>query len=222
VYAELIDNGVRVGRKRVARLMHAAGLQGVSRRRRRGCTKREEGASPVPDLVKRDFSAAGPDRLWVADIKYVPTEGGFLYLAVVVDAWNRQVVGWSMAAHLRTELVLCALEMALWRRHPDGVVHHSDHGCQYTSVAFGQHCRDAGVSPSMGTVGDCFDNALCESFFATLKCELLDRRRFRTREEARMAIFDYIEGWYNLHRRHSALDYLSPVEYEKRHQVRAA
>jgi putative transposase len=214
VHAELIATGERVGRKRVARLMRAMGLEGVSRRRRRGTTRRDLRARPVPDLVERDFTASGPDRLWVADITYVPTWSGFLYLAVVVDAWSRRVVGWSMAGHLRTELVLSALEMALWRRRPGNVIHHSDQGCQYTSIAFGQRCREAGVRPSTGSVGDCFDNAMCESFFATLECECLDRERFRTRQDARMAIFDFIEGFYNPHRRHSALDYESPVSYE--------
>jgi putative transposase len=214
VHAELRATGERVGRKRVARLMRAIGLEGVSRRRRRGTTRRDRTARPVPDLVERDFTASGPDRLWVADITYIPTWSGFLYLAVVVDAWSRRVVGWSMARHLRTELVLSALEMALWRRRPGNVIHHSDQGCQYTSIAFGQRCREAGVRPSTGSVGDCFDNAMCESFFATLECECLDRERFRTRSDARMAVFDFIEGFYNPHRRHSALDYESPVSYE--------
>jgi putative transposase len=147
----------------------------------------------------------------------VPTEAGFLYLAAVLDAWSRRVIGWAMATHLRTELVLAALEMALApppRRHPS-----SDHGCQYTAVAYGERCLAAGVRPSMGSVGDAYDNALCESFFATLECELLDRERFRTPAEARRAIFDYIEGWYNPRRRHSALGYESPLRYERLHGV---
>ena len=216
VHAELTAEGVRVSRKRVARLMRAAGLEGVSRRKGRTTTIRDLEARPAPDLVQREFSADGPDRLWVADITYIPTWAGFLYLAIVLDAWSRRVVGWSMANHLRTELVLAALNMALWQRRPDDVVHHSDQGCQYTSIAFGKRCRDAGVRPSMGSVGDCYDNALCESFFATLECELLDRSRFRSQAEARMAIFDFIEGWYNPHRRHSGIDYVSPMEYERR------
>ena len=150
------EEGHRVGQKRVARLMRAAGIVGVCRRRRGGLTRRAAEAQPIPDLVERDFSAAGPDQLWVADITYVPTWAGFLYLAVVVDAWSRRVVGWSMATHLGTELVLSALEMALWRRRPEAVIHHSDQGCQYTSIAFGQRCREAGVQPSTGSVGDCF------------------------------------------------------------------
>ena len=214
VHFELGIRGVRVSRKRVARLMREAGLQGVSRRSRFSTTVRDRQARSAPDLVERNFTAAGRDRLWVADITYIPTWTGFLYLAVVLDAWSRRVVGWAMATHLRTELVLEALDMALWRRRPSGVIHHSDQGTQYTSIAFGQRCREAGVRPSMGSVGDCFDNALCESFFATLECELLDRRRFRTQSEARMAVFEFLEGWYNLHRRHSSLGYLSPAEFE--------
>ena len=134
----------------------------------------------------------------------------------MLDAFSRRVVGWSMANHLRARLVRDALDMALWRRRPGDVIHHSDQGSQYTSLAFGARCREAGVRPSMGSVGDAYDNALCEAFFATLECELLDRRRFRSQAEARMAVFRFIEGWYNPRRRHSALGYLSPVEYERR------
>lgn len=214
IQAELKADGTRTARKRIARLMHAAGLQGVSRRKGCWTTRRDRDATPAPDLVQREFAAAGPDRLWVADITYVPTWAGFLYLAVVLDAWSRRAVGWAMANHLRTELVLEALDMALWRRRPESVIHHSDHGCQYTSIAFGLRCREAGVKPSMGSVGDAYDNALAESFFATLECELLDRQRFRSQIEARVAVFDFIEGWYNTPRRHSALDYESPMSYE--------
>ena len=217
VHAELAARGIHVGRKRVARLMRAARLHGVSRRKAFRTTVRDEtAASAVPDLVERQFTAEGPNRLWVADITYVPTGAGFLFLAVVLDAWSRRVVGWAMQLHLRTELVLAALDMALAQRQPMGVIHHSDHGCQYTSVAFGTRCRAAGIRPSMGSVGDAYDNALCESFFATLECELLDRHRFPTQGAARLAIFDFIEGWYNPRRRHSRLDYLSPIAYETR------
>jgi len=216
VHAELAAESTQVGRKRVARLMRTAGLMGLSRRKGCWTTLRDREARPAPDLVARDFTAAGPDRLWVADITYIPTWAGFLYLAVVLDAWSRRVVGWAMANHLRTELVLEALDMAIWQRRPAEVIHHSDQGCQYTAIAFGLRCREAGVRPSMGSVGDAYDNALAESFFATLECELLDRRRFRTQVEARMAVFEYLEGWYNPHRRHSALRYLSPVAYEQR------
>ena len=211
----------QLGGNRVARLRREAGLEGASRRRGPRTTCRDRDAKPAPDLVERDFVAAGPDRLWVADITYIPTWAGFLYLAVVLDAWSRRVVGWSMATHLRSELVLEALNMALWQRRPEAVVHHSDQGTQYTSIAFGLRCKEVGVRPSMGSAGDCFDNALCESFFATLECELLDRRRLRTQAEAKMAIFEFIEGWYNPHRRHSALDYESPISYERRQKSAA-
>jgi putative transposase len=218
VHAELAAQGSYVGRKRVARLMRLAELQGVSRRKFR-TTIRDENTPPAPDLVERQFTTAGPNRLWVADITYIPTGAGFLFLAVVLDAWSRRVIGWAMETHLRTELVVAALDMALAQRRPTEVIHHSDHGCQYTSLAFGQRCRVAGVRPSMGSVGDAYDNALCESFFATLECELLDRHRFRTHIDARLAVFDFIEGWYNPRRRHSALDYLSPMIFERTHRT---
>ena len=216
IHAELADEGVHVGRKRVARLMRAEDLQGVSRRKAPRTTQRrpEAETQPIPDLVQRDFTATRPNELWVADVTYVPTWAGFLYLAVVLDAWSRKIVGWAMATHLRTELVLEALQLAVKQRRPQGVIHHSDHGSQYTSLAFGRRCREAGVRPSMGSVGDCFDNALCESFFATLECELLDRTSFRSPAEAKPVVFQFIEGWYNPDRRHSALDYLSPNRYE--------
>jgi len=216
IHAELAAEGAAIGRKRVARLMRAAGLAGVSRRQGTRTTRRDQDAARAPDLVERDFSAEAPDRLWVADVTYVPTWAGFLYLAVVIDAFSRRVVGWAMATHLRTELVLEALNMALWQRRPEAVVHHSDQGSQYTSIAFGKRCREMGVRPSMGSVGDCYDNAMAESFFATLECELIDRSTFRTQVEARMAIFEFIEAWYNPHRRHSSLGYLSPMQYERR------
>jgi putative transposase len=157
IHAELRTQGIRVGRKRVARLMRQAGLEGVSRRRKVRTTRRSGAGRPAPDLVERDFAVTGPDRLWVADITYVPTWAGFLYLAVVLDAWSRRVVGWSMATHLRTELVLEALNMALSQRRPEGVIHHSDQGSQYTSIAFGLRCAEVGVRPSMGSVGDALD-----------------------------------------------------------------
>jgi len=219
IHEELLAARLQLGRKRVARLMKAAGLCGVSRRKWVITTVRERGARPAPDLIERNFAAAAPNRLWVADITYIPTWAGFLYLAVVLDTFSRRIVGWAMETHLRTELVLQALNLALWQRRPKAVIHHSDQGSQYTSIAFGQRCREAGVRPSMGSVGDCFDNAMCESFFATLECELLDRRRFKTQIEARMAVFEFIEGWYNPHRRHSALDYHSPINYERIQQT---
>lgn len=214
VHAELSAQGIHVGRKRVARLMRRAGLVGVSRRK--WCTTTvSDGTPPAPDLVDRDFTVEEPNQLWVADITYVPTWAGFLYLAVVLDAYSRRIVGWAMATHLRSELVVDALNMALGQRKPEAVIHHSDHGTQYTSIAFGLRCREAGVQPSMGTVGDAYDNAMAESFFATLECELLDRRKFRNQVEARMAVFEFIEGWYNPRRRHSALGYMSPAEFER-------
>jgi putative transposase len=219
VHAELRYGGTRCSRKRVARLMTLAGLEGVHRRRSIRTTVRDRDAAPAPDLVNRTFRASAPDRLWVADITYVPTWAGFLYVAVIVDACSRKVVGWSMAGHLRTELILDALDMAITRRRPaDGLVHHSDRGTQYTSLAFGRRCREAGISLSMGSTGDAYDNAMAESFFASLETELLDRTTFRTRADARLAVFDYIEAFYNPHRRHSALDYLSPAEFERRYR----
>jgi putative transposase len=222
IHAELKEHGEQVGEKRVGRLMQEEGLEGVSRRATTTTTRRAEDARPAADLVDRKFEASGPNQLWVADITYIPTWAGFLYLAVVLDVWSRRIVGWAMATHLRSELVLDALNMAIAQRRPAGVIHHSDQGSQYTSVAFGLRCKEAGVRPSMGSVGDCYDNAMCESFFATLECELLARRRFRSPVEARMAVFRYIEGWYNLHRRHSALGQLSPVTFEKQLEVSAA
>jgi putative transposase len=222
IRAELVDvDGLRIGIRHVSRLMRQAGIAGVSRRRFCVTTKRD-GMPASPDLVDRKFEADGPNKLWVADITYIPTWAGFLYLAVVIDVWSRRVVGWSIANHLRTELVLAALDTAVAQRQPSGVIHHSDHGTQYTSVAFGQRCHQAGVRPSMGSVGDAYDNAMCESFFASLECELLDRHALKTHADARMAVFRYIEGWYNPRRRHSALDYLSPVNYEKKHDEEAA
>jgi putative transposase len=215
VHAELWAGGEKHGRKRIARLMRAAGLVGASRRRSGiTTTRRDREARPAPDLVDRKFAAPGPNRLWVADITFVPTASGFLYLAVVLDAWSRKIVGWAMANHIRAELVVDALEMAIGQRRPDDVIHHSDQGSQYTSLAFGNRCREAGVRPSMGSVGDAYDNAMCESFFATLECELLERRRFASQAEAKMACFSFIEGWYNPVRLHSALGYRSPMAYE--------
>src|SRR5208283_512936 len=215
IHADLRDEGVSISGKRVARLMRERGIYGASRRKSTTTTIRNRDARPAPDLVDRKFTAERPDQLWVADITYIPTWAGFLYLAVVLDAYSRRVVGWSMANHLRTELVLEALNMAIYRRKPDGVIHHSDQGCQYTSIAFGARCREANVRPSMGSVGDAYDNAMCESFNATLECELLVQHNFKTQREASLAIFDFIEGWHNPHRRHSALGYLSPNNYER-------
>jgi len=224
IHAELKEvDHVHCGRKRVARLMRRAGLVGVCRRRQVHTTRRDTSAPLQPDLVQRAFSATEPNRLWLADITYVPTWEGFLYLATVLDAYSRRVVGWAMAEDLRAELVVGALEMALAHRRPGaGLIHHSDHGSQYTSLAFGRRCHEAGIAQSMGSVGDAYDNAMAESFFATLECELIDRTRFRTRDEARLALFDFIETFYNPIRRHSALGYSSPADYERRYALAVA
>ena len=219
VHAELrLGLDVHVARKRVARLMRAAGLQGCHRRRRHGLTRRDPQAVPAPDLVQRNFAPPAPDRLWVADITQQRTDEGWLYVAVVLDCFSRRIVGWSMADHLRTELVLDALDMAIAQRNPaPGLVHHADHGCQYTSLAFGRRLQQAGLVASMGTVGDALDNAVAESFFATLECELLDRYPWPTRAGLRTAIFDFIEVFYNRQRRHSTIGYQPPVSYEHQH-----
>ena len=218
VHAELRDQGLVVSRKRVARLMRQHGIRGVSRRRA-WCTTttRDKRQRPAPDLVERQFAADGPNQLWVADMTYVPTWAGFIYLAVVLDVWSRRIVGWAIGEQMTTELVLTALNMALQQRKPDGVIHHSDQGSQYTSIAFGERCKKMGVRPSMGTVGDAYDNAMAESFFATLECELIDRKSWQTKTEARLALFSYIEGWYNPRRRHSGIGQMSPAKFEAAH-----
>ncbi|MGV9775071.1 IS3 family transposase [Streptosporangium sp. NPDC003464] len=222
IHADLREiDGIRVGRKRVARLMRRAGLAGVSRRKGCRTTIADRQAVAASDLVKRKFSAVEPNRIWTADITYVPTWQGFLYLAVVLDVFSRRIVGWAMADHMRTELVTDVLAMAIHQRRPSvGVIHHSDKGSQYTSIAFGRRCEQAGVRPSTGRTGTCFDNAITESFFASLECELIDWRTFRTRSEAERAVFGYIEGFYNRRRRHSANGQLSPAEYEHRQTLK--
>lgn len=218
VHAELtLGHGIRCGKNRVARLMRKAGLEGAHRRRRRGMTRRQPSATPQPDLVNRDFAANKPNRLWVADMTQHKTDEGWLYLAVVVDVFSRRVVGWSMGERPVADLAVNAVNMAIWNRRPvRGVIHHSDHGAQYTSLAFGRTLRQAGIVGSMGSVGDALDNAMAESFFATLQTELLDRRPWPTRAALMTAIFEYIEGFYNRRRRHSSLGQLSPDEYERR------
>lgn len=218
ILAELKFLGEKIGKKRVQRLMKELGIFGACRRRWITTTTRDQ-SQPAPDLVSRKFVAEKPNQLWVADITYIPTWEGFLFLSVVLDVFSRKIVGWAMQNHLRTELVLQSLTMALNQRKPEDVIHHSDQGCQYTSIGFGMRCKEAGVKPSMGSVGDCFDNAMCESFFATLECELLERNRFKTRAEAQLKVFEFIEGWYNPHRRHSALDYQSPMQYEQNNRA---
>ena len=218
VRAELQEAGHKVSRKRVARLMRKAHIRGVTRRRYVVTTERDARQRPAPDLVNRRFHASAPNQLWVADITYVPTWQGFIYLAVVLDVFSRKVVGWSIDEQMPAGLVTAALDMALHTRDPGSVIHHSDQGTQYTSVEFGNRCREMGVRPSMGTVGDAYDNAMAESFFATLECELLDRRSWRTKAEAKTALFTWIEGWYNPRRRHSSLGQISPNNYERKHQ----
>jgi putative transposase len=218
IRAELANQGIVASRKRIAGLMRTAHIRGVSRRRGYVVTttpdKRQRNA---PDLVKRQFVATDINQLWVADMTYVPTWAGFLYLAVVTDVYSRKVVGWAFGAQMTADLVVAALNMALFTRKPESVIHHSDQGSQYTSVAFGKRCKEMGVRPSMGTVGDAYDNAMAESFFATLECELIDRRVWKTHTEARLAIFTWIESWYNPHRRHSSIDYMSPINFERQH-----
>ena len=220
VHAELrLGEGICCSRKRVERLMRQARVAGIYRRRRRGCTRRDLAAQPADDLVNRAFDPEEPDTLWVMDVTEHPTPEGKLYLAVVLDAFSRIVVGWSLADHIRSELVVDALQMAIWRRRPpkDQTVAHSDHGSTYTSWAFGRRLRAAGLLGSMGTVGDCFDNSVAESFFGTLQLELLDEHHWTSRQHLALAIFDWIEAWYNPKRRHSYCNMLSPVDYEAAH-----
>ena len=216
IHAALRATGERVGRKRVARLMRELGIQGVTRRRSTTAMRRKIAqARYAPDLVMRDFSADGPNQLWVADITQVRMWGGWLYLAVVLDVWSRRVVGWAIKSHPRTELVRDALAMAISNRKPrTPVIHHSDRGAQYTSLAFGKHCREAGIVQSMGSAGNAYDNAMCESFFATLRCELIHRWRFGI-DGGRYEIVDFIENFYNTRRIHSAIGYESPANFEK-------
>ena len=223
VRAELIEQGVSISRQRVARLMREARIHGISKRRGfTATTRRDKRQTPAHDLVNRRLHATGPNQLWVADMTYVSTWMGFLYLAVVIDVWSRRVVGWSMGERMTADLVLTALNMALEQRKPKNVIHHSDQGSQYTSLAFGERCQQMQVKPSMGTVGDAYDNAMAESFFASLECELLDRRSFKTKTEARLAVFTWIEGWYNPRRRHSALGYRSPMNFEQQQKENPA
>jgi putative transposase len=210
---------VRCARKRVARLMREVAMFGCGGRRRKARTtlrSRIERTPPAPDLVKRNFTPEAPDRLWVADVTYVRTWEGWLYLAFVLDTYSRKVVGWSMANHLRTELVLDAVNIAIYTRRPSpGLIHHSDRGSQYTSVEFGSRLKETGLLPSMGSVADAYDNSMAESFVSTLKRELLHRHSWPNRQIAKTAVFEYVEGFYNTRRRHSALGYLSPSEYEE-------
>lgn len=217
IHAELrLGLGVKVGRKRVERLMREAKLSGLIAKKRGRTTVRVPGVRVADDLVQRQFRPTAANVLWLADITYLRTWEGWLYLAAVQDAFSRRIVGWSMADHMRQELVVDALNMAIARRRPEaGLIHHSDQGGQYVSLGFGQAASDAGIARSMGSRGDCWDNAVAESFFATLKKELVHRRSWPTREELRREVFDYVEIFYNTTRRHSTLGMLSPIRYEE-------
>lgn len=219
IRAELQEAGIVASRKRIARLMRQGQMRGVSRRRS-FCvtTERDVRQRPAPDLVRREFVATDINQLWVADMTYIPTWMGFLYLAVVIDVFSRKVVGWAFGERMTADLVILALNMALMTRKPQSVIHHSDQGSQYTSIAFGNRCKEMGVRPSMGTVGDAYDNAMAESFFASLECELIARRSWKTKIEARLAVFTWIESRYNPVRRHSGLGYQSPNNFERKHQ----
>lgn len=216
VRADLGHQGIDVGRGRVERLMRIDGISGEAPRKRRRTTIRVEGVRPAPDLVGRDFDPPAPNLLWCADITYLPSWQGWLYLAAVMDCFSRRIVGWSMADHMRAELVVDALEMAVARRRPaPGLIHHSDQGSQYVALTFGHAAGDAGIDVSMGSVGDCYDNAVSESFFATLKKDLINRRSWPTKAELRGEVFSYVEEFYNPVRLHSRLGYLSPMVFEE-------
>jgi putative transposase len=220
VHAELtLGLGLAVNHKRVARLMREAGIQGLYRRRRHGCTVRDPHAEPYIDLVDRDFVVDGPDELWCTDITEHPTLEGKVYCAAVLDAYARRIVGWSIGDNMRTELVTDALGMAISRRTPEhySAILHSDHGSQFTSWAFGRRLTEAGLIGSMGSIGDCYDNSMMESFWGTMQLELLDSRRWKTRTQLATAIFEWIECWYNPIRRHSSIGMLSPADYEAAH-----
>jgi putative transposase len=215
IHADLrMAHGIRISRKRVERLMRAAGISGLVHRKRGRTTIRVPGVRVADDLVQRQFRPGAPNVLWIADVTYLRTWEGWLYLAAVQDAYSRRIVGWSMDDHMRAELVVDALEMAISRRRPaPGLIHHSDQGSQYVSLTFGQAARDAGIARSMGSKGDCYDNAVAESFFATLNKELVHRRSWPTRRELTSEVFEYLEAFYNRTRRHSTLGYLSPADY---------
>jgi len=219
LHAMLARQGIRVGRKRVERLMRQAGMQGAHLRKHWRTTRQDPKATAAPDLVARQFTAPAPNTLWVADFTYVRTLQGVLYLAVVLDVFSRKIVGWQMSDRMTTDLVLAAFEMGLWRRDvvADRLIHHSDKGSQYTSLRFTQRLADAGVSPSTGSVGDSYDNAMAESFFSTIKTELIYRYTWTSRHDAELAIFAWIEGWYNPERIMDTLGMRSPDEFEKEH-----
>ena len=218
IHQELVQaDGINIGKKRVARLMRGLNINGVSRRGKRKPKTTDPSQAPAaPDLVQRNFKAERPNELWVADITYVPTWEGWLFLAAVIDACTKRCCGWSMRDDLKAELVVDALGMAATRMKPEpGLIHHSDRGSQYGSLAFGKTLKDSGIMASMGSRGDAYDNAAAESFMATIKTELINRQSFKSKNEARLVIFHYIEGFYNPVRRHSSIGYKSPAEYER-------
>jgi putative transposase len=221
IFKELkLGRGMQIGEKRVARLMRQAGLVSIHSKKRKGSTTRAKEHPLAPDLVDRDFTVDGPDRLWVADFTQLTTWQGTAYIAVVADAYSRLCLGWSVRADKSVELVLEALDMAIWRRgqmRAAGAIHHSDQGSQYTSFAFTRRLTAEGLVGSMGTVGDALDNAMCESLIGTMKIEKLNRQAWRSVEDVRAAVFEWIEAWYNRRRRHSSLGYLSPLEFESQH-----
>lgn len=221
VHAMLAREGIAVSENRVARLMATAGIAGAHLRKHWKTTRQDGRATAAPDLVERRFTADAPNRLWVADFTYILTAQGVLYLATVLDVFSRKIVGWAMSDRMTTDLVLSAFEMGLWRREVtrEELVHHSDKGSQYTALRFTQRLADAGVAPSTGSVGDSFDNAMAESLFSTIKTELIYRQRWGTRHDAELAVFAWIEGWYNPTRIQAALGMLSPDEFEVLHRT---
>jgi len=217
VTAQLWRGGTPVNHKRVERIMADLGLQGACGRRKLRTTVRDPAAAPAADLVQRNFAASQTDTLWIGDLTYIPTDEGWLYLATVIDTCSRRLLGWSMADHMRTELCTDALSAAGLTRGRcrfGDLIFHSDHGCQYTSTDYKKLCRAMGITQSMGTVGDSYDNAMAESFFASLKQELVDDAHYFTKREARTAIFEWII-WYNAERLHSSIGYLPPEEFEE-------
>lgn len=218
VWLDLLEDGERIGRKRVERLMRAAGISGLQEKTWKATMIRVPGVRVADDLLDRDFTASAPNERWVADITYLRTWEGWLYLVAVQDLYSRRIVGWNVCDHMRTELVTDALKMALRQRRPKpGLTFHTDQGAQFVALRFGQQARAAGIAQSMGSRGDCFDNAVAESFFATLKKELVHRQSWPTKHELRLELFDYIEAFYNTRRRHSTLGGLSPARFEKIH-----
>lgn len=217
IYAELMDQGFSVGRHKVARLMQLARLRGCPKKRYRTTTQQDPRHQPAKNLLHQHFSSTQPDQRWVADITYVSTKQGWLYLAVIIDLYSRRVVGWSMSQWMHRQLVINALRMAIDTRMPEGdLIHHSDRGGQYTSDDFRYELAKHNIECSMSSTGNCYDNAVAESFLGLLKRERVNRTRYRTRDEARVDIFDYIEVFYNRKRRHGYLGNISPVDFEKR------